>query len=124
MTTAARIRSFAAAPWRGWLALCFACGLLLAPAQAAQHAWAMALGADICSASDQDGASGAAASAHACCDAGLSALPPPAVPVASGRLPSVPPQAAPWPGDVPFAGCALPPSRGPPASASSLPKPH
>lgn len=122
MKTAGRFRSLATAPWRAWLALCFVGGLLLGPAQAAQHAWAMALGSDICSAADEP-AAGAATAAHPCCDAGLSALPPPAVPAAPRGLPSALPQPAARPGHVPCAGCALPPSRGPPVGAS-LPLPH
>jgi hypothetical protein len=118
-----RIRLPAAAPWRACLVLWLTCALLLAPAQAAQHALAMALGADICSAADQPGAN-TSASSHDCCDAGLSALPPPSLPAVLGWLPSPPPQAAPRTAHLPVAAWASPPARAPPASGTSLLPPH
>lgn len=117
---AARIPRTLAAPLRSLLALWLVCGLLLAPVQAAQHALAMALGADICSAADQAGLGGTAA-AHDCCVGGLVAAAPPALPALPERLPAALPQAAALPGGMPAARPACPPARGPPAEASLPP---
>ena len=123
MKAATRIRrTLLAAPLRGLLALWLACGLLLAPAQAAQHALAMTLGADICTSADQPGLGTSAV--HDCCVAGLVAAMPPAPQALPAVRPDARPQAAVASCRLGAEGCACPPARGPPGPGASLLPPH